>query len=778
MKQFAALFLLAAPAAASAHEGSAEIDVPAGSLGSAVATLSRQAQIDVGVEDPALQRYPTPRVRGRMSAPAALDLLLRATPATWKRGRGGLFHIVRRPRRVVRVRAVPPPPAPSPIAPVAEIVVTASKRGEELGCYPATVQILGGDAFGPSATVDSAGLIRRLAQLGSTEFGPGRNRLFLRGLIESSFSGPGQTTTGQYFGDIPINYNGPDPALRLPDVERVEVLEGPQGTLYGAGTLGGVIRVVPRAPRAGSFEGSLSIGLTSLSHGEAGGNVSATINVPVGENAALRVTGYGAREGGYIDIPALGRSNVNLTSVRGGRGAFGFDAGDWTVEIGALTQTIRAQGSQWTEAGAPAYIRLTPAAEPYGSGFHLSHIAVRRSVGEAELVSTLGLVRRSMRQQYDRGSATMPSAVSQRDASDLLVGETRLSRKLPGGAGWLLGLAYMESDSRTRRYDGLDSTFAALRQRATNRVGEITLFGEASVDIVARLTATAGLRVDYTQLSGDAWARANLGALPGTGKPLVARLHRRDLRAHPGLAISFAPSEGALFYVRYQEGFRPGGVGVVGLKPEVHRGDDMRSWELGHRIDLARELEFGASLSYARWNDILAEVVSRTGDLMTANIGDGSLTSLEAQLRWHPSGWRLSAGVLLTRGRLTDADIGTVVLRGDRLPNVAPLSFQTSVARSWDVGNGLELGLSGDLRYVGASRIGAGPLLDTRQGGYFDDHVALRLGGARAGISLEMSNLTDARRNRFALASPYRVYDLIETSQRPRMVRIGFDAAF
>ena len=79
MRKFAALFLLAAPAAASAHEGWAEIDVPAGSLGSAVATLSRQAQIDVGVEDPALQRFPTPPVRGRMSAPAALDLGRRTT---------------------------------------------------------------------------------------------------------------------------------------------------------------------------------------------------------------------------------------------------------------------------------------------------------------------------------------------------------------------------------------------------------------------------------------------------------------------------------------------------------------------------------------------------------------------------------------------------------------------------------------------------------------------------------------------------------------------------
>src|SRR3546814_3098560 len=87
-----------------------------------------------------------------------------------------------------------------------------------------------------------------MASLSSTHLGAGRNKLFIRGIADSSFTGPTQATVGQYLGDIRLSYNAPDPDLRLYDVDNVEVLEGPQGTLYGAGSLGGIIRVVPNAP--------------------------------------------------------------------------------------------------------------------------------------------------------------------------------------------------------------------------------------------------------------------------------------------------------------------------------------------------------------------------------------------------------------------------------------------------------------------------------------------------------------------------------------------------
>src|SRR3546814_5101990 len=91
-------------------------------------------------------------------------------------------------------------------------------------------------------------ILSRTASVSSTHLGPGRNKLFIRGIADSSFTGPTQSTVGQYFGDIRLSYNAPDPDLRLYDIDNVEILEGPQGTLYGAGSLGGIIPVRSESP--------------------------------------------------------------------------------------------------------------------------------------------------------------------------------------------------------------------------------------------------------------------------------------------------------------------------------------------------------------------------------------------------------------------------------------------------------------------------------------------------------------------------------------------------
>src|SRR5690606_19776390 len=97
----------------------------------------------------------------------------------------------------------------------------------------------------------------------------------------SSFTGPTQATVGQYFGDMRLSYNAPDPDLRLSDLERVEVLEGPQGTLYGAGSLGGIIRLVPRVPELGVTSASAMVGGSLVQHGAGGADASATMNLPL-----------------------------------------------------------------------------------------------------------------------------------------------------------------------------------------------------------------------------------------------------------------------------------------------------------------------------------------------------------------------------------------------------------------------------------------------------------------------------------------------------------------
>ncbi len=783
MRFAAGLLLMAAPTAVHATVDSSPIDLPAGALGQAVAALSRQARIDVGVDDPALHQVRTRPVRGRMSAETALDRLLRDTPATWRRGRGGLFHIVRRSRPVAIRAALDPARRPiwrAPPIPPVEIVITASKRDARLDDYPAMVTLLPGDALGAGAVPGSDAIVQALPGAGSTQLGPGRNKLFLRGVIDSSFHGPGEAATAQYLDHVRINHNGPDPSLRLYDLAAVEILEGPQGTLYGAGSLGGLIRLVTNRPRLDRTEGRFTAGLSHVEHGEPGADAAAMLNLPLVDNrAALRLVGYAAREGGYIDNPVLGKRDINRVSVRGARSALRLDAGAWTIDIDGVLQSIRAADSQWTDRTGERLTRRSAVREPYSSDYRQTSLAAERDIGDVHFVASLAKVGRKMAQRYDKGALATPLAVTQHDRSGLLVGEVRLSQGRDGSAGWVAGASLLDSDGRTRRGNGDSVEGLALRQEIRNATREVTLFGEADIVIANGLVATAGLRLSHTRLRGWAWAKDSLLALPGNGRPIVAGLAESNLRLLPGLALGARMSDRLYLFARYQEGFRSGGAGVAGARPEIHRGDRLRSWEIGQRLKVGDRADVDVALSYARWNGILAELVSQTGDLMIANIGDGEIASVETRASWRPSSnWTLQGGLSWTYSRLTRPDIATIALKGGRLPNVPRFGMQASASREWQLSGRLRAKLGADLRYFGGSRIGAGPLLDSVQGRYVDDRLFLRLGEARRALSLEVSNLLDTDANRFALGNPYRIYDPQMTPQRPRTVRVGFDAAF
>src|SRR5690606_37210518 len=147
------------------------------------------------------------------------------------------WRIVRRnkqakPRAIAAARPIASP-APQTETPSDDvpIIVTASKRDTRLSDYPGAVNLLDGAelAFGGERGTES--ILSRLASVSSTHLGAGRNKLFIRGIADSSFTGPTQATVGQYLRDVGLTYNAPDPAWQLYDIASVEVLEGPQGTL-------------------------------------------------------------------------------------------------------------------------------------------------------------------------------------------------------------------------------------------------------------------------------------------------------------------------------------------------------------------------------------------------------------------------------------------------------------------------------------------------------------------------------------------------------------------
>ncbi|MEG8055710.1 TonB-dependent receptor [Sphingomonas sp. 22L2VL55-3] len=221
------------------------IAVAPGPLDRAIAVLAQQSGVDIGSAEPGLSRVMTRGARGRLTAAAALDQMLAGTPYTAQRLGGGSFRIVRRAvvrQPVARERQPKRPLTPPPVEVSPEIIVTATKRATSRLRFPGALTILR-PSSGVNIRNDAAnGMDEAIAAtpiLQSTALGAGRNKLFIRGVADSSFTGPTQSTANVYFGEVPVAYNGPEPGLNLYDVDQVEVLEGPQGTLYGAGAIGG-----------------------------------------------------------------------------------------------------------------------------------------------------------------------------------------------------------------------------------------------------------------------------------------------------------------------------------------------------------------------------------------------------------------------------------------------------------------------------------------------------------------------------------------------------------
>jgi outer membrane receptor protein involved in Fe transport len=209
-----------------------------------------------------------------------------------------------------------------------DIVVTALRRQSTVQTTPIAISALGEGQLAKLGATTIADIIRQVPGLQLTESDSGRTRVSIRGVQAA-----GESTVGLYYGETPLT--GPsgtnsDPAgntpnLNLFDVERVEVLRGPQGTLYGSGSMGGTLRVLFNQPDARKYEGTVEAQATTTQNGGLGYFVKGALNVPiVADKLALRVVGYRERQGGYVDYTLLDRKNTNRATLEGGRVMLGF----------------------------------------------------------------------------------------------------------------------------------------------------------------------------------------------------------------------------------------------------------------------------------------------------------------------------------------------------------------------------------------------------------------------------------------------------------------------
>ena len=288
-----------------------------------------------------------------------------------------------------------PPPPPAPFWP--PIIVTASKQDAALDRFGGTVHLidLEHDDASRFGARGSEAILDRLPMLASTSLGPGRNKIYVRGIADSSFNGPSQSIVGQYLGDVRLTFNAPNPDLHLYDIRRVELLEGPQGTLYGTGSLGGILRFVPNEPDSSQFSAGLAAGLLATRHGGWGSDGSAMVNAPIVRDRlavrARRLCFVGRRL--YRRCrPRPARTSTGRRCSGDARSCDGRPATGGGSSIGALSQNISGRDGQYAMRGLPPLSRRTDLAQPFDNDYRLGHLTVRKRWAGVELVSTTGVV--------------------------------------------------------------------------------------------------------------------------------------------------------------------------------------------------------------------------------------------------------------------------------------------------------------------------------------------------------------------------------------------------
>lgn len=774
----AAVAVAAAASAASAQSQRVRVNLPAGPLGQSAALLGRQAHVSLGVTDPALAKIQAPAVAGLLSVSEALRYLLRGT--------GARVDVVGYDTYLITAAAKRRPPPPKRSASrtgravqsqrpdLGEIVVTVTKRATALGAYPGAVTIVTEEDLDRAKGLrGSDALVATQPIVSSTYLGPGRNKLFLRGIADSSFSGPTQATVAQYLGEARINFTAPDPDLQLYDIQQVELLPGPQATLYGAGSLGGVIRIVPNPPQLNAASARLSFGGSQTFHGGTGWDGAGMLNIPlVHDQLSARVVAYRSDEAGYIDDVRRKLVDVNPVHIGGVRAsARATLSDDWTVDLIAVAQRIRGDDAQYSTIPDQPLTTASSVRQNYSNAYSLVGASAHHDFSRARLVVSGAASRQNVRERYDATSDKLPMAFDQETGVTLHSLEVRALSAEPSPIDWLAGVAFAENSYVQTRAFGSPAAPQPLPWLHNKQV-EMAAFGEISKPLIWGSSVTGGLRLARTRLTGG----------PVTGAIARSGNARTESFVLPSVAVSGSPAAHLLLYGRYQQGFRPGGFAIFGQIVQRFRSDRMASFEAGARYNngASRLLSAQVSLAYTKWDDIQADTLDLSGLPATINIGNGRIYNTTIQARWQVSdAFSLEAAALLNRSQVTNPFPGIIIVFRSPLPNVARANARIASTYSLRLGPKTELELKAAGRYVGRSRLGAGPFLGRDQGGWFEADLGADVAWRSRHLTLGVTNLFGAVSNRFAFGSPFTLMfgDQI-TPLRPRTVRLGFDTVF
>jgi len=617
-----------------------------------------------------------------------------------------------------------------------EIVVTAQKREEHLQDVPVPVTVLNATILSDDNQARLQDYYAKVPGLNLSFGTRGEPLLAIRGLATGGATNP---TVGYTVDDVPYGFSTGlgggflAPEFDPSELDRIEVLRGPQGTLYGASSLGGLVKYVTKDPSIEGVSGRVQTGLSSIHNGDGVGyNVSAAVNLPLGDTTAVRVSGFTRSDPGYIDNPVQSLEGVNSRDGAGGRVSFLWRPSERvSLKLDALNQKNTSDGwskvynqpglgdlQQNTTRGLGA---LSVRKQAYDAIFKLD-------IGRGELTSTTAYSENELHDTLDYSvfySGTVSAYLGVPAAAAFIEDfegskfseELRFETQLGDRVDWLVGGFFTDEDVElTQQMFGLNATTLATLSPQLLFSSVPTTFREYAVftDLTFHLTSRFDLQVGGRQSRNEqTLSQFNIGPyqtlIAAAPNPLVVQeIDSEDDAFTYLLTPRFKVSPHLMMYARLASGYRAGGpnantTAVPGVLPDV-KADTTNNYEVGIKGNVFdRLLSFDLSLYRIDWKDLQITVASG-GVSFIVNAGAARSQGAELSVDFNPgSGTHVAAWTAFNDAELTERfPTGAVAgFDGSRLPYSARITGGLTLEQEFPVTAGVTGYVGGTASHVG-----------------------------------------------------------------------------
>jgi len=608
------------------------------------------------------------------------------------------------------------------------IIVTAGKREQLLKDVSGSISALSEDDLRNLQAQSLSDYITRVPGVVFNDYQPGVSEVVIRGVASTTYHEANQATTGYYINEIPLTE--PGFPLVIPDVDtfdlkRVEVLRGPQGTLFGSSSLGGAINYVVNTADASGFDAGFEGSVSSTRRaGEVSYGAKAMVNVPIIEDQlAVRLVAFQRFDAGYLDNTGTGVEGSNDLRVRGLRGSLVWTPTDKTTfSVLSMYQEYDLDDQTYVLFGPPeTFERSTNVPEYQDTDFMLHSLTINQEFDFATLTAVGSYTEKnsdlafddSIFLGYDPRTGT-PQLSSSTGKSKTEYLEVRLASTDASPFGWLIGGnythlksdstggAYLEGisdyiDANPGEFGGQPGSFLApgdllRREVSSNDVKETALFGELSYTFADALTFTAGGRLfRYTsnprlQFLPNAALTPPFDYQPGK---------KKESGFIPKFSVKYAPDDDFMLYALYSEGFRIGGINVYSAAagtPLNFESDTTKNFEIGTRFSLADgTMLFDIAAYHIDWDNIQARLfVPVTFEAYTTNGGGADIDGVELTMTLNPTkDLQFMSSVSYNDARLSSLlpdsfAAGGGYAKGTTLPGASDWTLSNSVSLHFD----------------------------------------------------------------------------------------------